>query len=95
LTLPELTSDSNSQYLAKYTMAVTVKITGVPAHRIRQYEDFGLCKPARTYSNQRLYSDRDINLIKQIADLDKNGVNMPGIRIILNPQISDNFAQEV
>ena len=34
--------------LAKYTMAVTVMMTGVAAHKIRKFEEFGLCKPART-----------------------------------------------
>ena len=74
--------------MAKYTMAVTVMITGTAAHKIRKFEEFGLCKPARTTSRQRLYSDSDIELIRQISSLEKDHVNLPGIKIILAIQTS-------
>jgi MerR family transcriptional regulator, heat shock protein HspR len=86
LTLLKSKTETNSRHLAKYTMAVAVKMTGVAAHRIRKFENSGLCKPARTPSNQRLYSDEDIELIRQIGSLDRDGVNLPGIRVILNMQ---------
>ena len=72
--------------VAKYTMAVTVMMTGVPAHKIRKYEEAGLCKPARTVSKQRLYSDDDIILIHAIANLEEDGANLAGIKIILGMQ---------
>ena len=72
--------------VAKYTMAVTVMLTGVPAHKIRKYEEAGLCKPARTVSKQRLYTDDDIILIHAIANLEEDGVNLAGIKIILGMQ---------
>jgi MerR family transcriptional regulator, glutamine synthetase repressor len=68
---------------AKYTMAITVKITGVPAHRIRRFEEFGLCQPARSERRQRLFSDSDIEVIRQISELEKDGVNLAGVRLIL------------
>jgi MerR family transcriptional regulator, heat shock protein HspR len=74
--------------MAKYTMAVTVMMTGIAAHKIRKFEEFGLCKPARTTSRQRLYSDSDIELIRQILILEKDRVNLPGIKIILAMQSS-------
>jgi MerR family transcriptional regulator, heat shock protein HspR len=74
--------------LAKYTMAVTVMMTGVAAHKIRRLEEYGLCKPARTCSKQRLYSDDDIDRIRQIAYLEKDGVNLPGVKLILEMQKS-------
>ncbi len=74
----------NGKGLAKYTMSVTVMLTGVAAHRIRRFEEFGLCIPARKGSRQRLYSDDDIELIKQIADLEQEGINLPGVRTILS-----------
>jgi MerR family transcriptional regulator, heat shock protein HspR len=81
-----ITVSSNSRDLAKYTMAVTVMITGVAAHKIRKFEEFGLCKPARSLSKQRLYSDGDIELIRQIALLEKDRINLPGIKMILKMQ---------
>lgn len=85
-TTQETAPDSSPNRLAKYTMAVTVMMTGVAAHKIRKLEEYGLCKPARTESKQRLYTDEDIELIRKIAHLEKNGVNLPGIKVILEMQ---------
>jgi MerR family transcriptional regulator/heat shock protein HspR len=74
---------SSNQTLAKYTMAITVMITGVPAHRIRRFEHFGICTPARSQSGQRLFSDSDLELIKQVSALEKDGINLPGVRVIM------------
>ena len=76
-------SISQNRKLAKYTMAVTVMMTGVAAHKIRKFEEYGLCRPSRTGSRQRLYSDHDIEQIQKIAQLTKKGVNLPGIKVIL------------
>ena len=75
---------NNDRGLAKYTMSVTVMITGVAAYKIRKFEEYGLCKPARTESKQRLYSDYDIDLIKQIDELEQEGINLPGVKAILS-----------
>ena len=68
--------------VAKYTMGITVMITGTPAHRIRKYEEAGICKPIRSASQQRLFTDGDIQLIRQISALEDSGVNLAGIKII-------------
>ncbi len=73
----------NGRKLAKYTMAIAVMMTGVAAHKIRKLEGYGLCNPYRTGSKQRLYSDCDIELIRKISSLEKKGVNLPGIKLIL------------
>ncbi len=70
--------------LAKYTMAVAVMMTGAAAHKIRRFEEAGLLKPQRTGNKQRLYTDQDIEIIRHIVTLEKSGVNLPGIKIILN-----------
>ena len=69
--------------VGKYTMSVTVMLTGVVAHRIRRFEQGGLLDPIRTRAKQRLFSDRGIELIKEIARLEDQGINMPGIKVIL------------
>ncbi len=79
-------SQSNSPELAKYTMAITVILTGAPAHKIRSYEKAGLCKPARTASRQRLFSDQDVKVILQIVALEESGANLAGIKLILEMQ---------
>jgi len=73
----------NGEVSGKYTMSVAVMLTGVEAHRIRRFEGCGALSPVRTESRQRLYSDPDIELIKEIARLEDEGINMQGIRAIL------------
>ncbi len=75
--------NSDGREFAKYTMSVTVTMTGVAAHRIRRFEEYGLCNPARTGSNQRLFSDYDIELIREISDLENDGINLAGIKTIM------------
>jgi DNA-binding transcriptional MerR regulator len=55
----------------------------VAAYKIRRSEEFD---PAslRTDSKQRLYSDYDIDLIKQIDDLEQEGINLAGVKAILS-----------
>jgi MerR family transcriptional regulator, glutamine synthetase repressor len=74
--------------LAKYTMAVAVMMTGVAAYRIRKFEEYDILKPARTDSRQRLYSDSDIELIHRIVALEKEKINLAGIKAILELQKS-------
>ncbi len=69
--------------VAKYTMAVACHLTGVEAHRIRRFEKAFLLKPERTQTGQRLFCDADIELIKEIAKLEDEGVNLSGIKVIL------------
>jgi len=67
----------------KYVMSVAVGITGIEAHRIRRYEAAGLLCPCRTGGRQRLFSDHDIGMIREIARLEEQGVNLTGIGVIL------------
>jgi DNA-binding transcriptional MerR regulator len=77
-------SDSRVQQdTSNYTMAVAVRLTGVESHRIRRYEEGGLLKPERTEGNQRLFSESDIEVIKDAAKLEREGINVEGIKAIL------------
>jgi DNA-binding transcriptional MerR regulator len=67
----------------KYTMSVTVRLTTVNAHRIRRFEQVGLLRPARTEAGQRLFSDIEIRLIREIAKLEREGINLRGIKAII------------
>jgi hypothetical protein len=73
----------NGNELAKYTMSVAVMMTGVAAHKIRRLEDYGLCNPVRTSSRQRLFTDGDIKRIREIVLLEQEGINLAGVKTIL------------
>lgn len=68
---------------AKYTMAVTVTLTGVEPHRIRRYECAGIIRPKRTESGQRLFTDDEVLLIKEVFRLNKKGINIEGIKAVM------------
>jgi len=76
-------SSSNHDGIGKYTMLVTTMLTGVEAHRIRRFEEAGLLKPARTETGRRLYSDDEIELVREVARLESEGINLPGVKAIL------------
>jgi DNA-binding transcriptional MerR regulator len=42
-----------------------------------------MLSPERTGGNQRLFSENDIEMIKQVARLEDEGINIEGIKAIL------------
>ena len=77
-----------------FTMAIAVRMTGVDPYRIRKYEEGGLLTPERTEGNQRLFSERDIEVIKQAAKLEDEGINVEGIKAILAMRRGDRKVEE-
>jgi len=69
---------------AKYVMSVAVRLSGVGASRIRRYEAAGLLTPGRTKGGQRLFSDGDIRRIREVSRLESEGINLKGIKVILD-----------
>ena len=53
-----------------YRIQTVSALTGVPARRLRNWEDeYKLLYPARTQGGHRLYSSRDVGLIRKIKHL--------------------------
>jgi MerR family transcriptional regulator/heat shock protein HspR len=71
------------QDVGKYVMSVAVRLSGVGAARIRRYESTGFLSPVRTEGGQRLFSDRDIAAIRDVAELETKGVNLKGVKVII------------
>lgn len=67
-----------------YVISVAADLVSMHPQTLRLYERVGLVKPARRGSN-RLYSERDIDRLRQIQRLTQDmGVNLAGVEIILN-----------
>jgi len=75
--------EDRSKSPKNFTMAIAMKLTGIDPYRIRKYEEGGLLIPERTEGNQRLFSESDIEIIKQAAKLEDEGINVEGIKAIL------------
>ena len=67
----------------RYVISVVSRLVGVPAHTLRAYDRLGLLSPSRTGGGTRLYSDADVQRIKRIVELTRQGVNLTGVKVIL------------
>lgn len=83
--------EKEADHIPRYVISVASRLVGVPPHTLRSYEQADLIEPARTEGNIRLYSDADIRILHRIVELSEQGVNLTGIRIILQMEglISD------
>lgn len=67
-----------------YVISIAARMVGVHAQTLRYYERAGIITPSRSRGNQRLYSQWDIDRLKQIKTLvDDLGINLAGVEIIL------------
>jgi len=67
-----------------YVISIAARMIGVHAQTLRYYERAGIIEPSRSSGNQRLYSDQDIERLRQIKTLvDDLGINLAGVEIIL------------
>lgn len=68
---------------AIHTIGAASRVCGIPIYTLRWIESHGLLAPRRTRGNHRLFSEEDLELLEQIADLLAQKVNLAGIRVIL------------
>jgi len=68
---------------ALYVISVAAELAGVHPQTLRIYERKGLLDPARTGGGSRRYSDVDIERLHRILDLTAAGVNLEGVRRII------------
>ena len=67
-----------------FTLSVAAEIMGVHPRTLMIYEAEGLVVPARTKTNRRRFSQRDIKKLQFIRYLtNKKGVNLAGVAYIL------------
>ena len=69
--------------MPKYTIGIVSQLLGLPPQMLRRFEEAGLLEPARQAGKNRLYSDQDIAVLEEIAELSGQGVNAVGIRHII------------
>ena len=68
-----------------YLISVAAKICDMHPQTLRMYERLDLVKPVRAGRKNRMYSEADIDKLKQIQRLTQDmGVNLAGVDIILD-----------
>ncbi len=78
-----------------YVMSVAAELAGVHPQTLRLYERRGLLEPARTDGGSRRYSADDLDRLARIATLTGAGVNIEGVKRILEleAQLADLTAE--
>lgn len=67
-----------------YVISVAAELTGMHPQTLRIYERKGLVSPARTGGGSRRYSDSDVALLRRIAELTSEGMNLVGVKRMLD-----------
>ena len=68
---------------AVYVISVAAELAGMHPQTLRIYERRGLVLPARTQGGNRRYSDDDIEILRRIAELADQGLNLEGIKRVM------------
>ncbi len=66
-----------------YVISVAAELAGVHPQTLRIYERKGLLDPARTVGGNRRYSEGDIDRLRRIAELTADGLNLAGVKRVL------------
>jgi MerR family transcriptional regulator/heat shock protein HspR len=72
---------------AVYVISVAAELAGMHPQTLRIYERKGLVDPARTTGGSRRYSEDDIAQLRRIQDLTNVGVNLEGVRRIVELEV--------
>lgn len=69
---------------AVYVISVAAELAGMHPQTLRIYERRGLVQPARSQGGNRRYSDVDIERLRRIQALAGEGMNLEGIRRVMD-----------
>ena len=72
---------------AVYVISVAAELAGMHPQTLRQYDRLGLVSPARASGHGRRYSHRDVERLRRVQALSQEGVNLEGIRRILDLEL--------
>ena len=79
---------------AVYVISVAAELAGMHPQTLRIYERRGLVTPARTQGGNRRYSDADIETLQRIATLAASGMNLEGIRKVMELEAENERLRE-
>jgi MerR family transcriptional regulator, heat shock protein HspR len=67
-----------------FVISVAARLVEMHPQTLRKYEREGLIAPSRTSGNLRLYSDEDIERLRQVKYLvEERGLNLAGVQLAL------------
>jgi MerR family transcriptional regulator/heat shock protein HspR len=66
-----------------FAISVAADLVDMQIQNLRVYERRGLVEPSRSAGGTRLYSHQDIERLHRVRDLLSDGLNLAGIRRVL------------
>ena len=73
-----------------YTIKIAAELLGCHPRTLRIYEEVGLLKPKRTAKNYRMYSQKDLMMMKRLCSMmDRWELNLSGARALF--EVADRF----
>jgi MerR family transcriptional regulator/heat shock protein HspR len=76
-----------------FSISVAAELTGLHPQTLRLYDQEGLVSPGRSAGGTRRYSTDDIDRLHQIMALTSDGINLVGVRRILELQQETRLLQ--
>jgi len=67
-----------------FAIAAAAELAGMHPQTLRQYDRIGLVVPGRTSGGSRRYSPRNIEQLREVAQLSAAGVSLPAIARVLD-----------
>ncbi|WP_309104239.1 heat shock protein transcriptional repressor HspR [Microbacterium sp.] len=67
-----------------FAIAVAAELAGMHPQTLRQYDRVGLVVPGRTAGGSRRYSTRNIEQLREVAQLSSEGMSLPAIARLLD-----------
>jgi MerR family transcriptional regulator, heat shock protein HspR len=75
---------SASEESRTFLISVAAELAGMHAQTLRTYDRLGLVSPRRSSGGGRRYSERDVELLREVQRLSQDeGVNLAGIKRII------------
>ena len=80
-----MSAPDNSGQARTFLISVAAELAGMHAQTLRTYDRLGLVSPERSAGGGRRYSERDVELLREIQRLSQDeGVNLAGIKRIID-----------
>lgn len=67
-----------------FAIAMAAELAGMHPQTLRQYDRIGLVTPGRTRGGSRRYSHRNIEQLREVAQLSADGMSLPAIARLLD-----------
>ena len=79
-----MSAANESRESRTFLISVAAELAGMHAQTLRTYDRLGLVSPRRSSGGGRRYSERDVELLREVQRLSQDeGVNLAGIKRII------------